>query len=654
MIQRTSEEGRGCGPIVVPRHLQEDELMHLLCFIAGFDRLPTPDSILHRLQRVLQGVVPEFPVALEITTGILPEIQGGWLLQAPAAPELRLRVGTYVRADLAVLFYGELFGVEDHLAPHTVADTWSAGGPNAVRDLDGCFSTIVIERTSRRCTVVSDLVGRRTLRYAEVDGSFVVATHDVALVGTGLVRPSVNMTAVRSASAFGWALGGRPFLNGATICEPDSILRYHDRVVTVQREPRLNSPTLPGEGSKNREQEVLTAMMDHLRKLTSSVSGKTGDVKTDLTAGMDTRFVLALLLSTVQKERLVAGTEGQSCDLDVIVAQRIARTVGIRHVIDVHAVPDPAKFLKSLDILAFTVNGDTDAKRAMTDLFQRAEFVDPSPRFYGTASEFFRGACYPMGRSKRQLLGMTYDDVTKWNIKQWTKIDSLPWKDEESRIEVLALLHERQKRYEELCRNPIDLVDLFYVFERFGRWGSFSARATWWAQYFTPFGSTTLIKLGVQLPPPLGFGARLHRAVIRRFLPSCYYTPLVNGAWCVPLLGHPLLASKFGDTVNRLGAIKTRAGRALGGSDQGQAGDQDSWSAKQMGTAIRPAAQSLLSSGRSIAPQVFKSKDIEEMLTGLGSSDLYLTAIATLLTMERWREQVERAWQLAQAEAGPS
>jgi len=621
--------------------------MHLLCFIAGFDR-QSPESLLKRAQRVLQTVVPRFPVPLQSECGMVPEIQGGWLLLFPSHPGLRRRLGTCLRKDLVVLFYGELFGKGDLPAADAVADTWVAGGPDAVRDLDGCFSAIVVERTARRCTVVSDLVGRRTLRYVTIDGCLIVATHDVALVATGLVRPTVNMTAARSATATGWALGGKPFLAGATICEPDSILRYHDRAVKVQKAPRLTVGPLKEGGTKGTEQEIHAAMTGHIRNTIASFSDKAEEVKADLTAGMDTRFLLALLLSTVEKNRLVVGTEGQSSDLDVQVAQHIARTMGVRHVIDVHSEPEPQKFLENLDILAFTVNGDTDGKRAMTNLFQRAEFVDPAPRFYATASEFFRGACYPLSSTKSELMGMTHDDVFKWNVKTWTKLDGLKWKDEESRAECLAQMEERHARYRELCRRPVDLIDLFYIFERFGRWGSFSARATWWAQYCTPFGSPVLIKMGFQLPPPLGFGAKMQRAAIRRYLPGCYYTPLVNGSWFVPLMRSPRLASKYGEAVQRLNSLTSTAGRRSGISGHGQKGDdQDKWSARQMASAIRPAANELLLSGESIAPQLFDTATLEKMLTSLGSSDKHLASVSTLLTMERWREQVSKAWRLA-------
>lgn len=623
--------------------------MHVLCFIAGFDS-PSAESTLSRIQRVLRGVVPPFPIPLEFTTGLLPEVQGGWLFQAPAKPGFRQRLGREEREDLLVLFYGELFGLDDHQAPRIVADTWAAGGPNAVRDLDGCFSAIIVERPARRCTIVSDLIGRRTLRYAAIGGRFVATTHDAALVGTGLVRPTVNMTAVKVAAAFGWSLGGVPLLNETTICEPDSILEFQNGAVTVNRTPRMRSLPPLKEGAKQAEQEVLNTMTDYIRKITAFSASNADEVKVDLTAGLDTRCLLALLVSIVDKKKIVAETVGQSGDLDVIVARRLAKSVGVKHVFNLQDKPDPTKVSANLDVLAFSSNGDTDGKRAITDLFKQAEFNDPTPRFYGTVGEHYRGACYP-GGNRRSLVSMTPDDVLKYHVYSWSKLDSLPWKDSESRSEIMSVLEGRHRRYEDLAQAPVDLIDLFYVLERFARYGSYSARASWWAQYFSPFSSATLIKMAFQFPPPIGYGSMLHCKLIRQFLPQAYFVPLVNAARVPALLPYPMVAFRLGTLIQRADTLQTSVRRFFGSPVTGRIATEDTWWAEQIASVLRPMAQDLLLSGESIAPRVLRNNDIEELLASLGSSDNYLSSISTLLTIERWREQIDRAWRLVQSDS---
>lgn len=618
--------------------------MDLLLFVAGFDA-GFLELMLSRVIGVLTEILPGFPVPLTPRMGFIPDVDGAWLLLGPAITGVRQRVGTLFAGDLSVIFYGELFGEDQLRAPEIVMNAWWKGGSDAVRDLDGCFSAVIVERSARRCTVVSDLAGRRTLRYVETGGTLLVASHDAALVATGIVSPSVNLNAARWVSTLGWSLGGKPLLDAARICEPDTVLQFQNHRLSTNRKPRLRRG-IEVAPRKDDGREILDAMTRHLRTTVSSVAGTSGIVKSDLTAGLDSRCLLALLLSVVEKDRIVVGTEGQASDLDVVAARRIAEASGIRHEIDFHEPPDPEKFLDRLDALAFWINGDTDGKRALTDIFKRAVFADPAPRFYGTAGEIFRGYYYPSGTA-RDLLGLNGKFVRTWLIENWTSVNTFPWKDDSTRPELAEIFGERLDRFEDLARTPVDLFDLFYTFERYGRWASFSARATWWSQYNAPFGSPTLIKLGFQLPAPLGYGFKLHRSIIRRYLPGAYFTPLINGRKFLPILADNRTADRYDQAWKRFNALKGAAQKVAGLSARAQKGSLDSWSARQMAFAVRSIARRVLLSGGSIASQLVKPENLERMLADLGSNEHSLTAISTFLTMERWKSRMDRAYHLA-------
>jgi hypothetical protein len=623
--------------------------MHLLCFLAG---LSSPELILARVRRVLAETMPEFPVALQTELTILPELSGGWLTMVPSQPGLRSRLSTHVGDDIALLFYGELFGVAENDWRQTVIAAWRSGGPDAVRDLDGCFSVLIVERMARRCTVVSDLIGRRSLRYAAIDGALLVATHDVALVATGLVSPRVDMTAVSSVASFGWSLGGKPLIEGVEACEPESVLQYCERQLDVRRLPRMRTEPAVGSGSRRRERDVVNAMIDTMSRNCAAAVDRGDLVKTDLTAGLDSRCVLALLIPAMGREKIIAGTEGEETDLDVVVAQRIAGKVGVQHVLDLRSSPEPEKFLERLDVLAFSSSGDTDGKRALTNLFQRSELVDPLTRFYGAAGENFRGGFYPSS-SVKILNAMTFDGVVDHLVRVYSRLNSLVWREASTRSQLVSLLERRLRQYEGVARHPMDLLDFYYVFERFGRWGSFSARATWWSQYFAPFSSASLLHLWFQLPPPLGVGSKLHRAILRRYLPSCYYLPLVNDAWFAPLLRYPRLTDRLGGVWTRWGSRAARATRA-GSSKRARAtvtrATLDTWSANQILSTVRPVAERLLMSTGSITPRLFPAEQIEGMLGDLRRDPEAMISVGTLLTVERWREQIERTWALARQE----
>lgn len=619
--------------------------MHLLCFLAGVQRVD-PELVLARARRVLEETMPRFPIPLEAAITLLPELQGGWLSIVPARSGLRSRLSSHVGDDLAVLLYGELFGIEDADAVHTVTERWRSGGPNAVRDLDGCFSAVVVERKARRCTVVSDLIGRRTLRYARSDGALILATHDLALVATGLVPPRVDMLAVKSVAAYGWSLGGKPLLEGVEPCEPESIVRYSDGDLTVTREPRLRTAPVSGTSRRRREREVLDAMIEQMRNICRAAAKGSELVKTDLTAGLDSRCVLAVLRSTVDAGRLVAGTEGEETDLDVVIARRVAQKVGIKHSLDVRATPEPARMMERLDVLAFSSSGDTDGKRALTDIFRNAEFADPHTRFYGSAGENFRGGFYPSS-SFRSLTGLTFQGVVDHIVRVYSRLDSLEWRDATTRAELVRLLERVLRGHEGNARLPIDLFDYYYALERSGRWGAFAARATWWAQYVSPFTSSSMLHLWFQLPPPLGAGSRLHRAILHRFMPECYYLPLVNDSLFVPLLRSQRVADRAGALWSRWGSRAARAKSAERAMKSGTRTNLDKWSADHMQSSIRPEIERLLTSTGSVTQRVFTPESVGKMLEDLRKDEWGMVTVGTLLTMERWAGQIDRAWELA-------
>ena len=123
--------------------------MHVLCFLAG---VSSPEPVLARVRRVLAESMPRFPVRLQAEVTVLPELSGGWVTVVPSQPGLRPRLRSHVSDDVALVLYGELFGVPEPEALGAVIDAWRTGGPDAVRDLDGCFSVLVVERAARRCT----------------------------------------------------------------------------------------------------------------------------------------------------------------------------------------------------------------------------------------------------------------------------------------------------------------------------------------------------------------------------------------------------------------------------------------------------------------------------------------------------------------------
>jgi hypothetical protein len=584
---------------------------------------------------------------------VLPEIRGGWLTFEPGLPSLRRRLHSAVAPDLAILVYGELFGVKDGETAGVIASQWRSGGAPAVRRLNGCFSCIVVDRRHGEVTLLTDTIGRRSLRYIRDGDSAAVATHDAALVATGMLSPQFNLAAIASAVAVDWSLGGASFLDGVTTMDPDEYL-----VWSGGRFERTDDRLSMAAGRLHHDRKAAVAehisrITDVLVRGTAEFCGPSGPLKADLTAGVDTRTVLALLLAGVDRNRITAYTEGQQADdLDVLVAHRIARTYGLAHDVSLRKPPDPELFLAQLDVLAWSTNGDTDGKRALADIFRNAEFSDPTPRLCGHGA-LYRGPWYPPS-GRNELLALRPEDVVGQFRRRFHRMESLPWREPEMRDRLNALLASRFERYARSADQPVDLHDLFFLYERYSRWGSLWARCSWWSHYFDPLSSNTVLRMGFQLPAPVSFGAPVNRAILARYLKRGYYLHLINGKGYGPALPFPVLTRR----VNRALAMGRNARaavvRRLHSGKSMKERSLDTWAATHFGGTIRRLAEETLLAPGGIASRIISEAGIRSMMADLEQSGSVPGGVGIMLSVERWRGQIEKVWNLSRARTLPS
>lgn len=618
--------------------------MHLALFVSGVSQ-PGAEILLGRARNVLEQAMPAFPLPLSAALQLLPEIRGGWLTFEPAFPTSHKRIHASMAPDLALMIYGEVFGVDERETARVIAAAWRSGGARAVRSLDGCFSCIAVDRSRARFTVLSDTIGRRSLRFFQDGGLTAVSTHDAAIVATGVLPPRFDLDAVASAAAIDWSLGGRSFLHGVTSLEPDEYVTWSGGEPEYQSDPLSMTAGRLHRGQKRETREHLSRISDHLVRSTAAFCGPAGPIKADLTAGVDTRTVLALLLAGVEKKRITVGTEGQEDDLDVIVAREIAATYGVTHELMINEPPEPDRFLERLDVLAFATNGDTDGKRALTNIFGKAEFSDPTPRLCGHGA-LYRGPYYPL-RSRHELLSLTQEDVVHHFSRKFHRIHGLPWKDHGERDRLNDLLASRIERYTRIADQPVDLLDLFFFHERYARHGSLWARCSWWSQYFDPLSNNTVLRMGFQLPAPISYGASVNRAILGRYLKHAYYFHLINGKGYGPALRSSVLSRRLGRVLGTAKSVRSSVGQRLGFSRSAGERARDDWFAAQLQTTVRRVGEEVLLSSDSITSRILTEEGVRSMFDGLAHPGSGPGAVGVLLSVERWREQIEKIWALS-------
>jgi hypothetical protein len=187
----------------------------------------------------------------------------------------------------------------------------------------------------------------------------------------------------------------------------------------------------------------------------------------------------------------------------------------------------------------------------------------------------------------------------------------------------------------ELSSHPYDVVDLFYLYERYAQWAALGEKNSW-ARRWTPFENTTAIKLAYQLPAPIGNYAVLQPLLVRRHLPlSAYWTP-INREALLALQGGGLAHEVAQRGVRRLlsGYFRWRepAERAGPGFEEVRA--------NTLNGPLKEMVVDLLTQPSGVAVTLLGRQGIQRLLTQHQRAASELQSLGFLITAEVFRQQL--------------
>jgi hypothetical protein len=602
--------------------------------------------MLHQVLSVTQALTPVTNAPYRISQRRLPAVRGGWFYLAPDPERPPAIFSECIDQEIAVLVYGSLDEVRLHSPAHEAVAAWREGGADAVRALEGSFSALIVELARRRVVVVSDPIGQRTLRYAAHQGAFYLSSHDLPLVATGRCPLEVDLTSAGSITCFDWSLQGRSLLRTIGACHPDEVLTWKDGIVHRSHEPVLIPQARIERHDRRARRDQLLKIVTVMQRGVEQSSRESAIIYTHLTAGFDSRALLALLLSTVDGSRLRLSTFGDEGNLDVQTARKIAGRYGIPHVHLTPAPPTEEVFLHHVDLLAYFMNGDTNGKRAAGNPLPASNVNEP-PHFFGTGGELYRGNTYPI-RHVQALAQWVPPAITHFLVRRVDRGNRGTLIAPELLERVEERLREVIDSYFERTSNAADVFDLFYAQERLGRWASLAARCTWWTHYASPFADPAAVRLAFHLPAPIGDAAALHRYLIGHFLRNAYYWPPINNKVLLPMLNLPRAQDQLGRLIQRgLSFVRKR----LHGHN-GPAGQRnlDQLQGDIFADTVFSVVADLLLSPQSIAHDILGRPRTEQVLQEHRLHQRnHVTLLGGLVTMERWLHLARKAVSLARA-----
>ncbi len=467
-----------------------------------------------RCLHAVRTTLPELGVALELNVVELEELGAAFgALSAPHHPGDQSRLQYRFSPYALTVAFGE--SPSDVPLIEAVCEQVERRGARAAATMHGNFSFIHVDRHSREIWFGGTALGHHALFFRATPPRLSLGLQDLVVRAAAAAPLEIDWVSVASSLACDWSLQGRSFARGIERCSPQLIAHWKGGALTLSRVPGVISEgRIDGSDTRATSRQVERvgeALCSSVRRRVRNLSV----VRSSLTAGLDSRAVWAMLVRESGGRALIASTSGGTSSLDVQVARKLAHWVGAEHERSEPSPPTAAEFDATSRLMAFFCNGDTNAKRAMIGrptLTRKA-----APKAGGQGGEIFRGFFYPYFGPRGVVpndIGLIASRLVRWRFR---RLASLSFQDKrlggavsDRLIETLGLLAENSS-------DPYDILDQFYLLERYGCWGATSARLPWSAAW-TPFEDLAAIRAAYALPSPVGKHCTVMPLLIRRFL----------------------------------------------------------------------------------------------------------------------------------------
>lgn len=448
-----------------------------------------------------------------------------------------------------VIFWGNLYDQHKNWAK-TILQCWLKGGCEAIKHLNGCFSVVIFDKKAVSVEFFGDFVGQRSLRYIAIQDAIIISPHDICLLATGTIELAIDYSSIASIATFGWSLDDLSLFQGIHTCKPFQVLNWKPDGIK-ERDYNFLQYTELIEASNHkdviRKNELILDEMSHF---TSQIIAYSEKILVELSAGFDSRIVLAILLSCTNSSNLSTFSCGPINSLDVRVAREISNRLNISFFSKQETHHTTTTAISDVKHTALATNGNSTALYIVTN-DPITSCNKPPLSFCGDGGEIFRfrDSYYP-----KSFFGI------KESLNRKKALDMLLSKNRNSYINwsdpsVLQKLNIKlTKILDDLLEKTDDYttaLDLFFLWQRFAIWNGKLARDSNYFNRISPFFSRKAIQLVYSLPRPVGQYTQFHADVIRSNMNECYSILINEKVYLPSKYGHFPVLSDFIELKNK-------------------------------------------------------------------------------------------------------
>jgi hypothetical protein len=590
---------------------------------------PNAERLERRLEhsaRITTELIPALGAGLRITFGYVPEAEAGWMIIAPERDRQRL-ITSHVDDKVAALVFGEVGG--DNSA-RQLAEAFCVGGVAQAQRLPGEYCAVVIDKVLGQTFLISDVIGRRSAQYFTHENVLAISPHSVTLAATGLCPLDIDWVSAASILGAEFSLDGRPLNSNLAVQQPWEVLEWQRGRLERRVAPHLVFTDRVDRRDTQGIESRLAAIEAHMLTNTKKRANAHATIRCSLTAGMDSRAVFALLIRCFEPSKIQTFTVGGPDNVDVVVGKQIASMLGSPHTRVEQESPGVAGFEDNLRLWAFHMNGDVNAKRALAPLV-----FDPDQDWVanGVGGEVFRGYFYkffgPLGRVPDRL-----DEIERIMIaRSFRRLGSTPFADDGLRDGVRVRVRAILERYADWSPNGYDIVDRFYLLNRYARWGAITARCVW-SPSWTPYSDPNAIVEAYRLPAPIATHCPIHTRLIRNHLPAEVFEIPVNGGLSLRTEG----IGRINYLRRQLAGVRAKLVDRARQRRQASSRSIETLRAELLAGPLYAPMHDALTSPSSVAEQLLGRARTEALLDEHRSRSNHLEVLGSMLSMDAWRD----------------
>lgn len=372
---------------------------------------------------------------------------------------------------------------------------------------------------------MSDFLGLCPIFWMEKDGVVIVSNrqrliHRVLLDG----KISISPLAASWLTGQGNIFGSNSIYDGVKIIQPGSFLRIVDGKAAIGGMPRFYRPE---HSVEDYSPEQVHDMVGKFFAQADAMSNLPFDImNADLTGGMDSRAVMALMAGSKMRSKLgTFRTFGPGETGEKQIARIVADVGGVAHEVMTPRAPSQEcreNLWRRLRLNVAITDGTILANAALSGLARTSQLTAS-----GTGGEVFR----PHIKSRRVLELKSRDDAQKTYGNYQQANDPLSIQNSSISAAQRQLMRDATDRYHSMGVDYDDIHYAFYGEHRCPWWSGYALSNAFGRRRVFPLVNYEAVKIAFSASPLQRKIDRLHFEIMRHLSMDLVKTPFLDNVW---------------------------------------------------------------------------------------------------------------------------